>query len=364
MRAYSLSHLSDPELLKGLTSLVAQDCATTAELLAHIAEFDARRLYLPAAHPSTYSYCVNELHLSEDAASKRIQAARLARQFPVLFEALADGRLHLSAVCLLAPYLTPENAEGLLAEAAHRTKAEIEELLVRRFPRSEAMGLVVVLPASPLRADHQHAPGHINPETPQPAPAQVGPPSKLAPVAAERFRLEVTLGREEREKLRYSQDLLGHELPSGDLAKVLGQAFDALIEKLEQRKFAATSRPRKSARPSTNPRHIPAQVKRAVWERDGGQCTFVSETGRRCPARKLLEFDHVEEVARGGRAISTERSAHSEPVEEVIAPLRSLGFRAEEARHAAALCEAILLERDPRVSADGSRSPASPSPSP
>jgi hypothetical protein len=71
---------------------------------------------------------------------------------------VADGRLHLSAVVLLAPYLTPENAEGLLAEAAHRTKSEIEELLARRIPRSEAMGLVVALPASPLRADDQLAP--------------------------------------------------------------------------------------------------------------------------------------------------------------------------------------------------------------
>ena len=45
MRAYSLTHLSDPELHRGLASLVAQDRATTAVLLAHIAEFDARRLY-------------------------------------------------------------------------------------------------------------------------------------------------------------------------------------------------------------------------------------------------------------------------------------------------------------------------------
>ena len=125
MRAYSLSHLTDPELLRGLASLVAQDRATTATLLAHIAEFDARRLYLPAAYPSTFAYCVHELRLSEDAAYKRIQAARVARQFPVIFEALADGRLHLSAVGLLAPYLTSENADDLLAAATHRTKAEI-----------------------------------------------------------------------------------------------------------------------------------------------------------------------------------------------------------------------------------------------
>src|SRR2546428_7265561 len=118
MPAYSLSHLGDPELLRGLAALVARDRATTASLLAHIAEFDTRRLYLPAAYPSTYAYCVHELHLSEDAAYKRIQAARVAREFPVIFEALADGRLHLTGVGMLAPYLTPENSEELLAVAA------------------------------------------------------------------------------------------------------------------------------------------------------------------------------------------------------------------------------------------------------
>lgn len=78
MRGYSLSRLSDSELTRGLTSLATQDRVTTSLLLAHIAEFDARRLYLPAAYPSMHAYCVGELKLSEDAAYKRITAARLA----------------------------------------------------------------------------------------------------------------------------------------------------------------------------------------------------------------------------------------------------------------------------------------------
>jgi len=36
--------------------------------------------------------CVDALHLSEDAAYKRIQAARAARQYPQSFAAVADGR--------------------------------------------------------------------------------------------------------------------------------------------------------------------------------------------------------------------------------------------------------------------------------
>ncbi|TMQ64128.1 MAG: HNH endonuclease, partial [Candidatus Eisenbacteria bacterium] len=123
MKPYALSHLSDGALLQGLTALVARERTTTATLLAHLAEVDARRLYLPAAYPSMYAYCVQELRLSEDAAYKRIQAARAARQFPTLFAALADGRLHLSAVVLLAPYLNQENIDELLAAAADKSKS-------------------------------------------------------------------------------------------------------------------------------------------------------------------------------------------------------------------------------------------------
>src|SRR5436309_7905194 len=94
MCTYSLSHLSDSALLRDLATLVAHDRATTARLLAHLAEVDERRLYLPAAYPSIYAYCVGELRLCEQAAFKRIRAARTARRFPAIFAALAEGRLH------------------------------------------------------------------------------------------------------------------------------------------------------------------------------------------------------------------------------------------------------------------------------
>src|SRR5439155_13696569 len=110
MSSYSLAHLSNRVLLRDLAPLVAQNRATTAALLAHIAEVDARRLYLPAGFPSIYLYCVHELRLSEEAAFKRIHAARTGRRFPALFAAPAEGRLHLSGVVMLAPHLTPENA--------------------------------------------------------------------------------------------------------------------------------------------------------------------------------------------------------------------------------------------------------------
>src|SRR6476661_3823725 len=133
MRIYSLSRLTNPQVLSGLYKNASRSCEVTALLLAYIAEADKRRLYLSEGFPSMHAFCVARLHLSEPAAFKRIHAARAARKFPELFSAIADGRLHLSAVCMLAPHFTSKNVSVLMAEATHRRKFEIRELLARHF---------------------------------------------------------------------------------------------------------------------------------------------------------------------------------------------------------------------------------------
>ncbi|MBI5710489.1 MAG: RuvA C-terminal domain-containing protein [Candidatus Eisenbacteria bacterium] len=169
------------------------------------------------------------------------------------------------------------------------------------------------------------------------------PHPRLTPLAPQRYALQLTIGQATHDKLRYAQALLGHQLPSGDLARVLDRALEALIEQLERRKFAATSKPHVRRVPrsaSANPRYIPAEVKRAVWERDGGRCTFVGDTGHRCPARKLLEFDHVEEVARGGRAtvagIRLRCRAHNQYAAECTFGADFMNHQRAAAREAAA----------------------------
>ncbi len=404
MSRYALSHLSDPVLDRDLPTAVARECTGTALVLAYIAEFDARKRYLPAGYPSMFAYCVGELHLSEDAAYKRIQAARAARRFPAIFEAVADGRLHLTAVGLLAPHLTEDTADELLATAIHKSKSEIERLLAERFPRPDVLAWVEGIPASPApKSAGQLAPAQVEegsvPERVEEAwelaPAQVGDRSNVKPLSPQSFAVQFTLSRRGHDQLRYAQELLGHQIPSGDIAQVFERALDALIPQLEKNKFAATARPRTTGVRSTrSTRHIPAQVKRAVWVRDGGQCTFMGETGRRCPARTRIEFDHIQEVARGGEATvaglrlrcrahneygaectfgpefmrhkrlaaaearadakaraATAACAQTAAVDhatgddgedrDVVPWLRTLGFNASEARHAAARCEDI-----------------------
>jgi len=130
----SLSQLGDGDLLRVLAALAAQERFAIAKLLALIGEVDRRRLYAAAGYSSMHGYCVGELHLSEDAAWRRIQAARIARRFPVLLHLLAAGKLHLTAVCMLAPHMTAENERELVESATHRRRSEIETMLALRFP--------------------------------------------------------------------------------------------------------------------------------------------------------------------------------------------------------------------------------------
>src|SRR5213596_16601 len=192
MNEYSVSHFSDHALTLDLAESMSRERGATASGLARIAELDARRLYLPAAYPSMHAYCVHGLRLSEESAFKRIRAARTARRVPVIFPALAEGRINLNGVILLAPHLTEDTVEDLLTAALHKTRSEIEQLLAQRFPRPDVPLRVQPLAASPSPL---LAPDSVNVQL---AARPVGgsePRPRVTPLSPERFALQMTVGR-------------------------------------------------------------------------------------------------------------------------------------------------------------------------
>ena len=91
--------------------------------------------------------CATEfLHLSEHEAYLRITVARASRKHPILLEMLADGRLHLSGIAKLVPFLTETNRVSLLARAAHQSKRKIEELVSERSPKPDVPASMRKLP--------------------------------------------------------------------------------------------------------------------------------------------------------------------------------------------------------------------------
>jgi len=67
---------------------------------------------------------------------------------------------------------------------------------------------------------------------------------------------------------------LSHQFPDGGFDQVVREVFKLVLERDRKRK-ALTERPRAPwERPSENDRYVPDAVKRAVWERDQGRCTW------------------------------------------------------------------------------------------
>jgi len=143
---WDLRSVSDAQLCSGLSLLLANGYRTEARIIAHMAEVEQRRLHLKAGGASLFDYCTKRLELSNNEAFHRITAARIARRFPVVFTLLEQRELHLTAICLLRDHLTPSNHAELLAEASHKTKWQIQELLARRFPRPDAESRIRKLP--------------------------------------------------------------------------------------------------------------------------------------------------------------------------------------------------------------------------
>src|SRR5450432_2682272 len=149
---WELGGVSDEQLRSELASLLAGGSRTEARIVAHIAEVEERRLHSKDGCSSLFEYCVKALGLSESEAFHRLTAARIARRFPVVFGMIERREIHLTAVCLLRDYLTPKNHTELLAEASHKTKFQVQELLARRFPRADVVSRIRKLPGPVVSA--------------------------------------------------------------------------------------------------------------------------------------------------------------------------------------------------------------------
>jgi 5-methylcytosine-specific restriction endonuclease McrA len=304
-----LESLSDDELIAETKRLVAAERVATAALLRSLMELDTRRLYLREGCSSLFTYCTQVLHLAEGAAYNRIEAARAARRFPIVLDALANGLITLTTIRLLAPHLTDGNHRELVAAAHHKSKHDVEWLIATINPRPAVPALIRAVPARPPAPETVRTMASASGPTTPPMPPRprVGS-ARAAPAAGEvkvlsvdSYKLQVTLSRSTHDKLRRAQDLLRHTIPTGDLASLLDRAVTLLLADLERRRCAATPTPRAAATGPGRSRHIPAAVKRAVWQRDQGRCAFIGASGR-CRETAFLEFHHVEPFAEGGRA--------------------------------------------------------------
>jgi 5-methylcytosine-specific restriction endonuclease McrA len=359
---HSLAHLDDRELLKNTRRLVGKSNQLFAALLLHLAEVEARGLHRKRLCASLYTYCIYELRFSEDAAARRSSAARLVKQFPLLFDAIAGGELHLTGLLMLGPHLTPENHVEVLGRAKFRTKKEIAKLVRELSPLPQVPDLIEPLrPVPPplattrpsferfassfeplvrdlrpgerprewandgdgvaLEANGAPATAGIRPSgeaspTSEPEPDLLPPaPAELPPITGpQQYQMQFTTSEEHVRLVERAKALLARERPGLPLGEVHLEAMKLLVAALEKRKFAVTDRPRKAARSSQATEEASKPADNSGQEQPGAprQSDLTPhQRGRYIPAaerRKVFERDsgrcsYVD--AHGGRCRET-----------------------------------------------------------
>jgi hypothetical protein len=332
----SLGGLSDADLLVATRLLVGRSNQLLAELLAHLAEVEARGAHRTRACSSLYAYCIYELRFSEDEAYRRVTAARLVRRFPLLRGAVATGELHLTGLLMLGPHLTEQNVVEVLARAKHRTKKEISQLVRQLDPLPDVPARIEPLDPPPARLvpksptwsefvqstcpvreltpgdrprdwmdDAAERANDFESEAMAPAELEVQkdaeppepPTPTLSRLAPERFSVQFTASEEYVQLVEEARALLSHSTPPPALDELHLRALRSLVAELKRQKYAVTTRPRQPS-PNAIPTartDEPAEVESLGSGEESGQSPPVPRRrGRYVPAhvrRVVFERD-------------------------------------------------------------------------
>ena len=385
--------LSDRELLRATSTLVRHERHLQGAVIDHLAEIDARRLYLQRGCSSLFDYAVRELGYSDAAAGRRIGAVRLCADQPDARERLRDGSLTLSAAAELQWAFDRQRRRGFIsgtassapAESATETAPATEEPPADSAPAAAPSASdsepPLVLDAAGRQKLLEDAAGksarQIRRMLADLDPELAVPADRMRPLGDGRYEMKAVIDADCHQGLEQLRGLLSHVDPRMTTGQLVGRIVQEALDRHDpsrpprargrrpaegdatpapaakhqaapepghaltvphaaspagttptpertaqttptsarspsrqgatDRRAAADRKPTRGATPAAKPcasgRAIPVAVKRQIWRRDGGRCSYVDrQTGRRCNSRHMLDIDHILPYALGGGA--------------------------------------------------------------
>ena len=267
------------------------------EVLRHLQEIERRKLYA-FKYGSLFDYAVQELHYSEAAASRRIQAMRLIREIPEMAPKIESGALNLTNVCQAQSFFRDmKKAEP----AAALSRDQKTEVLAKLEDKSSREGQRILLSMSP---------------------PQVLPRERERMVSEEHIEMRFVVTQKTKLELEKVRSLLGPRGGSLSMAELISEMARLCSERLSEKTFGKTRAaqdrlsalalsspsqvktlntnksavqkfPAVGVKPNFRTRYIAPVVKHEVWHRDGGKCV-------RCKSTQSIQFDHIQPFALGG----------------------------------------------------------------
>lgn len=291
----TLQALADSELLSKIQSLAADERRITLELLHHLREMEARRLFAKMGYSSLFEYVVHELKYSTGTAHRRVSSMRLLRDLPEIEASIESGKLNLCNLSQAQRFFRQEekaNGEKVSAEK----KREVIDQLEGQSAR-QAQSILASMSPQPL------------------------PKEKERFVDGEHVVVSLVLSLELKEKLEQVMAMMPNAQDEGSYAKLIERMADFYISKKDParktpKEVKAEKKPEdqnplptletvaESQIPQPevhNEVPVPAAIRREVFRRDQSQCTFVCrESGRRCDSKYRLQIEHLKPRALGG----------------------------------------------------------------
>lgn len=360
----ALSRLSDRELIEKIDSAVRARRLLAIDVLDCLISIDSRSLYLKEGYSSLFDFCTRRWKQASSTAGRFIAAARCLRKNSCLRAVLERGGLTACGLSRIAGVLTGENRDALLASVEGKPFAEIDRIVAGfgTGPAiGERVRPIGIEKTRESRVSHgkeselfEHSENHPGRSQERPeSKARLGSdrtgtegpacPEKNDTPAETRYEIRFSASGQFLAKLKRARAICSKR---ATLERVLEKALDELLERHDPERRearrrrrekgrtgndlvrAAASRDRNGGSPnralfdgqegiappmgysSSNAgravparprsRHIPAALRDAVFQRDGGQCTYVGPGGTRCTARMHLQVDHIRPFCLGG----------------------------------------------------------------
>jgi hypothetical protein len=293
----NLKMIDDRTLELQLRDLVNKERKLLHVILEHIKEVETRRLYLARACSSMYEYLTTVLGYSGSAAMRRLEAARLLKELPMIAEKIENGSLNLSQIGELARAVKEkEKSQGAKISACE--KHDLVQMISYKSTRETQHELTRALDIDLLE------------------------PEKTQTQKDESVQLTVTLSKEQFARLQQCRDAAAHLLvQQSDLnwAAVIEHVSGFYLQnkRREHAKTAAVTTASETAcvTASTsdssrqleatkvlgktsaqdkreNPKTLTQKRKLEILDRDL-HCQYRDpQTGYRCGSTFLLQIDH------------------------------------------------------------------------
>ena len=273
----NLKSVSNVELRRNTKNLVKKEVLIGIEVLHHLREIDYRKSFALWGHSSLYQYCMKELKYSRGSAHRRIASMKLLREVPELELKIESGEHNVSTLSqahtffnqeerqLGKTYSTEEKKE-ILSEIEGKSSDQTERLLKDKSPEQKR-------------------------------------PDKKRVINATETEIRFTADQKLMEKFERLKNLMGHKSNAQTYAGLFEELADLALKKLDpmEKPSAVPLLETKSSTGGT--RYIPEKLKRAIWQRDKGQCSYVDpESGKRCDSKHALQYEHVVPFGKSGKS--------------------------------------------------------------